>query len=109
LLGVLSPNSNSQQIAGQGRRLNEFPKENPMPHPYYKAGVTPHSHETEVWLDGVRLPLCVEASEAGGWARVFQTNPAGEIERDCLGNPRTEIRRGQVRILRNSFEWGAVG
>ncbi|HEX4124688.1 MAG TPA: hypothetical protein VHY37_08170 [Tepidisphaeraceae bacterium] len=80
-----------------------------MPSQYYKAGITAHSHECEVWLDGERQPLCVEASEAGGWARVFQTNPAGEIERDCLGNPKTEVRRGQVRICRSSMSWCAVG
>jgi hypothetical protein len=76
---------------------------------YYKAGVTANSHECEVFLDGSRLPLCIEASEAGGWARCFQTDPAGEILRDCRGRAKTETRCGQVRIHRNSFAWCGAG
>jgi hypothetical protein len=76
---------------------------------YFKAGHTSGSHECEIRLDGARLPLCIEASEAGGWARCFQTDPAGEIVRDSWGNPKTEIRRGEVRICRDSFAWRAVG
>jgi hypothetical protein len=76
---------------------------------YFKAGVTANSHECEVFLDGARLPLCIEASEAGGWARCFQTDLTGEILRDCLGHAMTELRRGEVRIHRHSFAWCGAG
>lgn len=73
---------------------------------YYKAGHTRDSHLFEVWLDGSRLPLCVEASATMGWATSLKADAAGAIEKDCFGRARTETRFGTVQVRRCGYGWG---
>ena len=53
----------------------------------------------EVWLDGARQALCIEASRPGGWMRRYRLDEFGNIERDgLLEQPKTEVLYGVVEI-----------
>jgi hypothetical protein len=69
---------------------------------YFKAGFTANSHLQEVWLDGARLPGCIEARQNDaptlGWASIYRLNAAGEVVRDLLERPETEVKWGRVEI-----------
>lgn len=55
-------------------------------------------HDWQVYLDGCPLPLCTEANTAGGWARVYRVDAAGEIRRDWSGQPEFELLFGNVEV-----------
>ena len=62
------------------------------------AGQTPDSHRHEIYLDGLRLPLCIRAHAGQGWALVYRTDAEGQICHDCFDRPCTELLTGPVEI-----------
>lgn len=51
-----------------------------------------------VYLDGVRLDWCVEASEEEGWAKCYALNEKGQPAYDQKGFHPFEIKKGKVEF-----------
>lgn len=66
----------------------------------WHAGATDGCWLDEVFLDGVRLDLCVKANSAQGWAVVYVEDDKGEIVRNVAGQAETTILYGVVEIRR---------
>jgi hypothetical protein len=63
---------------------------------------SPGCEFVEVFLNGVRLPNCIEARRgAGGWAVSYVVDDAGRVQRDGFDRPKeTERQRGRVEFRR---------
>jgi len=70
---------------------------------YFAAGQTPRSELFEVFLDDVRLPMCIKAHSGQGWATCYVIDEAtGNVAVDGLGNTKTRTLHGRVRIRRTN-------
>lgn len=64
------------------------------------AGETPGWQHADVWLDGERVGLCVEANEEEGWVKCLRVEP-GTLRAfvcDAHGEPIVETRHGKVEV-----------
>lgn len=65
---------------------------------YWKAGVSCESWRYEVYLDGIPVPLAIEADAERGLIRCYAANAAGEIDHDCFARPKIRQLHGRVEI-----------
>ena len=64
---------------------------------YFKAGETHRSEDLTVYLDGVPVPLALEASTIEGWVMTY-TAAGDDIQRDSLDRPVVARLHGRVEI-----------
>jgi hypothetical protein len=80
---------------GLGPRFPTYP----VPMTYFKAGDSHRSEDVTVYLDGVPVPLAVEASVVEGYVMTYE--PDGEeLKVDFLGRTVVVKLRGRVEIRR---------
>lgn len=85
------------QLAGIGVGC-KYATESLSPSEYFRHGITAGSEFREIWLNGERLPFCVEAHKAQGWARCYRIHDGYPLH-DIFDRPVFDLVYGYIEIL----------